>query len=88
MRYPKIGEKMKFNLKNRPKTCFKESSFTKWFEGFEGEQRKIALEPKKWLDRNLDRIAAFFGHHSVSGLTPEELLKFYITMEILGEEQK
>jgi hypothetical protein len=31
---------MTFTLKNRPKTCFKESSFTKWFEGFEKQETK------------------------------------------------
>lgn len=80
---------MKFNFKNRPH-CYLDDidKFDEWFEGFENEQRLIALEPKKWLDRNIERIQSFFSHHSVSGLTPEELLKFYITMEILGEEQK
>jgi hypothetical protein len=32
---------MKFNLKNRPKTVFSNSGFTKWFEGFEKEIREL-----------------------------------------------
>lgn len=38
---------MKFNLKNRPKTVFKESSFTKWFEGFEKELRERLKQIKQ-----------------------------------------
>jgi hypothetical protein len=47
MRYPEVGEKIKFTLKNRPKTLFAESSFAKWFEGFEKELRERIAQLEK-----------------------------------------
>lgn len=78
---------MKFNLKNRPETVFSESSFTKWFEGFEKRQRLIHSEPQNWLDSHKIQIVQRFQHHSIFGLTLEELLTYFIEEEILGEEK-
>jgi len=62
---------MKFNLKNRPKTCFEQDlcvadgDLAKWFEGFEKELRE------KW--KKLDCESAL------------ELGQSMIIREILGE---
>jgi len=76
MRYPEVGEKMKFNLKNRPKTVFKDSSFTKWFEAFEKELREYRKQ--LWKQYQLLSIP------SVEGPKLRRVIDF-IDKEILGE---
>jgi hypothetical protein len=54
MRYPEVGEKMKFNLKNSP---FKspEWDLKEWFEGFEKELKE------KWNPRYNPIIKEILG---------------------------
>jgi hypothetical protein len=91
-------ENMKYNLKNRPENKSdyvditemfqKLDEYTAWFEGFEKRQRLIHSEPQNWLALYKTRIMERFKHHSVSELTPEELLTYFIEEEVLGVEQK
>ena len=85
---------MSFNLKNRPKehdnpdwpkeiNCY--DNMEKWFEGFEEKQRQIIIHFYRWFNENWPKIKRRFNLHSVSGLTPKDLLTFFIEKEVLGE---
>jgi hypothetical protein len=52
MRYPKIGEKMKFTLKNFPIGDYN-NIYEKWKEGFEKELR--AMKTSGVYESNFDR---------------------------------
>ncbi|MDO8056592.1 MAG: hypothetical protein Q6361_07000 [Candidatus Hermodarchaeota archaeon] len=84
---------MKPTLENRPKfkVCAGHDvcegiiqGVNQWFEAFEKKHRHIAEFPTKWFTDNKLAIMEMFSLHSVSGITPEELLVFFITKEVLG----
>lgn len=58
----------------------------KWFEGFEEKQREIIIHFYRWFNENWPKMQRRFNLHSVSGLTPKDLLTFFIEKEILGNE--
>ena len=71
-------------LKNRPKTCFKESSFTKWFEGFETKMRLFRdsqVRCVEWLQKYtmIDPLDA------MKLMQVQAAIRTFIEKEILGE---
>lgn len=79
---------MSFNLKNRPLWPDSGTEYVElneeWFEGFEEKQRQIIIHFYRWFNENWPKMQRRFNLHSVSGLTPKDLVTFFIEKEILG----